>query len=106
VLLGDLTGDHGIARLEAMVRHTSGFAIAEVDLKLRGMVQLIGTAQSGRTDIHFAELLFDPILLPLSRRDAFTLIAADPRLLEPAHTPLRHAILNRFADSIRLADVG
>ena len=106
ILLGDLTGDPGIARLQAMVRHTSGFAIAEADLKLRGMGQLIGTAQSGRTDIHFAELLFDPILLPLSRRDAFTLIAADPRLLNTAHTPLRQAILNRFADSIILADVG
>ena len=106
VLLGDLTSEPGIARLQAMVRHSSGFAIAEADLKLRGMGQLIGTAQSGRTDIHFAELLFDPILLPLSRRDAFDLIAADPRLLDPAHAPLRRAILHRFADSISLADVG
>jgi ATP-dependent DNA helicase RecG len=89
-----------------MVRHTSGFLIAEADLKLRGMGQLIGTAQSGRTDFHFADLLFDPILLPLSRRDAFQLIAADPRLLDPSHTQLRQAILNRFADSITLADVG
>jgi ATP-dependent DNA helicase RecG len=106
VLLGDLSTDPGIARLQAMVRHSSGFQIAEADLKLRGMGQLIGTAQSGRTDFHFAELLFDPILLPLSRRDAFTLIAADPRLLDASHAPIRQALLNRFADSITLADVG
>ncbi len=106
VLLGDLTGDDGIARLNAMVKHASGFEIAEQDLKLRGMGQLIGTAQSGRTDIHFPDLLLDPILLPLSRRDAFQLIAGDPRLLLPAHAPLRKQILERFADTISLADVG
>ena len=106
VLLGDLTGDAGIARLQAMVQHTSGFQIAEVDLKLRGMGQLIGTDQSGRSGIHFAELLFDPILLPLSRRDAFNAIAADPRLLDAGHAKLRGAVLQRFADSITLADVG
>jgi ATP-dependent DNA helicase RecG len=106
VLLGDLATDPGIARLQAMVRHSSGFQIAEADLKLRGMGQLIGTAQSGRTDFHFAELLFDPILLPLSRRDAFNIVAADPRLLDASHTELRQAILKRFAETITLADVG
>jgi ATP-dependent DNA helicase RecG len=106
VLLGDLTGDDGIARLQAMVKHASGFLIAEADLKLRGMGQLIGTAQSGRTDFHFAELLFDPVLLPLSRRDAFQVVAADPRLLDAGHAKLRGAVLGRFKDTITLADVG
>jgi ATP-dependent DNA helicase RecG len=106
VLLGDLTTDAGVARLQAMVKYSSGFHIADADLKLRGMGQLIGYAQSGRTDIHFAELLFDPILLPLSRRDAFSLISADPRLLDASHVNLRQAILKRFADTITLADVG
>jgi ATP-dependent DNA helicase RecG len=106
VLLGDLTTDAGVSRLQAMVKFSSGFHIADADLKLRGMGQLIGYAQSGRTDIHFAELLFDPILLPLSRRDAFGLISADPRLLDASHVNLRQAVLGRFADTITLADVG
>jgi len=106
ILLGDQQTEDGIARLSAMVKHSSGFKIAEEDLKLRGMGQMIGTAQSGRTDIHFAELLFDPHLLPMSRRDAFNLVASDPRLLHVGHAELRTAILHRFADSITLADVG
>ncbi|MCL2646216.1 MAG: ATP-dependent DNA helicase RecG [Phycisphaerales bacterium] len=106
VLLADQSTDDAIARLQAMVHHASGFKIAEEDLKIRGMGQLIGTAQSGRTDLHFAELLFDPHLLPMSRRDAFNLIASDPRLLDPAHTNLRTEILQNFADTITLADVG
>jgi ATP-dependent DNA helicase RecG len=106
ILIGDLATDDAVKRLQAMVKHSSGFKIAEEDLRLRGMGHLIGTAQSGRTDLHFAELLFDPVLLPLSRRDAFQLIAHDPRLLDPGHAELRTAILTRFADSISLADVG
>ncbi|HVS70360.1 MAG TPA: ATP-dependent DNA helicase RecG [Phycisphaerae bacterium] len=106
ILLADQKTDEAVARIQAMVRHSSGFKIAEEDLKLRGMGHLIGTAQSGRTDIHFADLLFDPHLLPMSRRDAFNLIAADPRLLDSSHAVLRAQILTRFADSITLADVG
>ncbi len=106
ILLADQSTDDGIARLQAMTRHKSGFKIAEEDLKLRGMGQMIGTAQSGRTNIHFADLLFDPHLLPMSRRDAFNMIAADPRMLDPSHNQLRTEILNKFAESITLADVG
>ncbi|MEI8197255.1 MAG: ATP-dependent DNA helicase RecG, partial [Phycisphaerae bacterium] len=106
LLLADLATEDGEKRMQAMVKFTSGFKIAEEDLKLRGMGQLIGTAQSGRTDMAFADLLFDPILLTLARRDAFTLIAADPRLLDPTHAPLRRELLDTFGASISLADVG
>ena len=98
VLLADLATDDSIKRLQAMVKHSSGFKIAEEDLRLRGMGHLIGTAQSGRTDLHFADLLFDPHLLPLSRRDAFNMIASDPRLLDSSRIQnCAPAILNRFA---------
>ena len=106
ILLGDQSTDDSVSRLQAMVKHSSGFKIAEEDLKLRGMGQLLGTAQSGATDFHFADLLFDPHLLPMSRRDAFHLIAADPRLLDPTHAQLRTEVLTKFADTITLADVG
>jgi ATP-dependent DNA helicase RecG len=106
ILLGDQTTDDGIARLQAMVKYSSGFDISEQDLKLRGIGNIIGTAQSGATDMHFAELLFDPQLLPLSRRDAFNVVAADPRLLDPAHAQLRSEILSKFSGAITLADVG
>ncbi len=39
-------------------------------------------------------------------RDETGMIVADPRRLDPGHAKLRGAILNRFADSITLADVG
>ena len=106
ILISDQTTEEGIKRIDAMVRHSSGFKLSEEDLKLRGMGQIIGTAQSGRTDMHFPDLLFDSTLLPLARRDAFQVIAADPRLLDPTHHSLRQEVLTKFGDSITLADVG
>ena len=106
VLIGDNTTDDGIARLQAMVKHNSGFKIAEEDLKIRGMGEIIGTRQSGQSDMHFADLLLDTPLLMMARRDAFNMIAADPRLLAADHAEIRRAVLGKFGDSISLADVG
>ena len=46
----DLT-DAAVARLEALVRTTDGFELAEADLDIRGGGQLLGTRQSGLTDL-------------------------------------------------------
>jgi len=67
---------------------------------------IIGTRQSGQSDMHFADLLLDSGLLMMARRDAFHTIAADPRLLAPEHTEIRREVLGKFGDSISLADVG
>src|SRR5213075_3029410 len=44
------------ARLDALVRTTDGFELAEVDLDLRGGGHLLGTRQSGVTDLRFAHI--------------------------------------------------
>jgi ATP-dependent DNA helicase RecG len=62
--------EDGRRRLEALVRTTSGFALAEVDLALRGEGRLLGVAQSGRSDLRFARLARDRTLLTWAREDA------------------------------------
>ncbi len=106
VLIADNNTEDGIARLQAMVKYSSGFKIAEEDLKIRGMGEMIGTRQSGQSDMHFADLLLDTGLLMMARRDAFNMIAADPRLLVPEHAEIRREVLGKFGDMISLADVG
>ncbi len=59
--------DAAIARLEALVRTTDGFELADVDLELRGGGQLLGTRQSGLTDLRFAHLRKDRGLLEQAR---------------------------------------
>jgi ATP-dependent DNA helicase RecG len=45
-----------VRRLEALVETTDGFELAEVDLELRGEGQLLGTRQSGLSDLRFTKL--------------------------------------------------
>ena len=54
-------------RLQALVDSNDGFALAEVDLELRGEGQLLGTRQSGLTDLKFASLR-DRELIEKARR--------------------------------------
>ena len=66
--------ESAVERLEAMVRTTDGFELAEVDLELRGEGQLLGTRQSGLTDFRFAKLRADRDLLEEAREIAERLV--------------------------------
>ena len=72
----DLT-EPAIERLEALVRTNDGFELAEVDLDIRGSGQLLGTRQSGLTDLHFAHLRKDRSLLERARAVADELVDAE-----------------------------
>jgi ATP-dependent DNA helicase RecG len=62
--------DQAIRRLEALVETADGFALADVDLELRGEGQLLGTRQSGLSDLRFARLTRDRALLERARAAA------------------------------------
>jgi ATP-dependent DNA helicase RecG len=79
-----------LARLEALVRTTDGFELAEVDLELRGGGQLLGTRQSGLSDLRFARLREDRPLLERAR-------AAADELADVAG-PLADEVAARFAE--------
>ena len=49
---------------------TDGFELAEVDLELRGGGALLGTRQSGLSDLRFAHLRRDRDLLERARAEA------------------------------------
>ena len=72
-------------RLDTMVRTNDGFEIADVDLRLRGPGDLMGTQQSGITDLLIADLSKDAPLLTLARDAAQQVLAADPTLERPEH---------------------
>ena len=70
------------ARLQALVDTSDGFELAEVDLELRGAGELLGTRQSGLTDLRFAHLLRDRPLLELARAEAGPLVDAEGPLAD------------------------
>jgi ATP-dependent DNA helicase RecG len=75
-------GNNALARqrLEVLVGSSDGFAIAEMDLQLRGPGAVLGTRQSGLPDLALASLTDDGSVLELARDVAQALIAADPNL--------------------------
>lgn len=67
-------------RLETMVRTNDGFEIAEVDLKLRGPGDLMGTQQSGMLNLKIADIVKDNDILKSARYHAIQLLKDDPTL--------------------------
>jgi len=68
------------ARLEAMVRTTDGFELADEDLRLRGEGTLFDVKQSGLPDLRLARLADDLDLVRRARARAFAAIDRDPDL--------------------------
>ena len=61
-------------RLQALVDTSDGFELAEIDLELRGEGQLLGTRQTGLSDLAFTRLRSDRRLLERARRHAAGLV--------------------------------
>ncbi len=79
-------------RLETMVRSSDGFEIAEVDLKLRGPGDIMGTQQSGVLNLRIADIIKDKDILEQARYYAKNVLKLDPSLALPEHK----AILNTY----------
>jgi ATP-dependent DNA helicase RecG len=86
------------ARLDAMVRTTDGFALADEDLRLRGEGTLFDTKQSGMPDLKLARLAEDFDLVKRARARAFAQLEDDPQLVE--HPALLDELRRRFERSI------
>jgi ATP-dependent DNA helicase RecG len=85
-------------RLEAMVRTTDGFELADEDLALRGEGTLFDVRQSGMPDLKLARLAEDLDLVKRARARAFAVIETDPELGE--HPTLLGELRSRFERSI------
>ena len=70
-------------RLKTMVETTDGFKIAEVDLKLRGPGNIMGTQQSGVLNLKIADVVKDGATLVKARNAAIGLLQEDSNLSKP-----------------------
>ncbi len=75
--------DDAKTRLQTMVETSDGFKIAEVDLKLRGPGNLMGTQQSGVLNLKIADIVKDSNILREARLTAIDLLSKDPTLENP-----------------------
>jgi ATP-dependent DNA helicase RecG len=92
----------GSARLQALVEHSDGFKLAEIDLTLRKEGELVGTRQSGLGEFKFASLPEDADLLERARARAKEILAQDPGLDGSLHALLGEALEDAFgAEALR-----
>ena len=76
-------------RLQTMVRTNDGFEISEVDLKLRGPGDLMGTQQSGVLNLRIADIIKDSEILKIARSYAMQVLKADPNLASEENIPIK-----------------
>jgi ATP-dependent DNA helicase RecG len=93
-------------RLREFAKTSDGFRISEMDLKERGLGDLAGVRQSGGFSLRFADLSIDGDLVNAARREALTIIEADPALRDKKHGALRARIERRYERGIELFRVG
>jgi ATP-dependent DNA helicase RecG len=77
------------ARLETLRETEDGFRIAEMDLRLRGEGEVLGTRQSGAPGFRIARLDVHAHLLGAARDDAELILRNDPDLKSPRGRALR-----------------
>ncbi len=80
-------------RLETMCRTNDGFEIAEVDLKLRGPGDILGTQQSGVLNLKIADLVKDRDILMTAREYAIKLLKEDAAMEKPEHQKMREVFI-------------
>ncbi|WP_456285102.1 ATP-dependent DNA helicase RecG [Microbacterium sp. JZ101] len=89
-------------RVEAVAATLDGFALAEVDLELRGEGDVLGEAQSGvRSSLRLLRVVKDQALIALAREEADRVLAADPDLAR--HPGLADALARRVTQEERAA---
>ena len=93
MMTGQKLSNDSKIRMETMCRTNDGFEISEVDLKLRGPGDIMGTQQSGVLNLQIADLVRDRDILQLARHHAIKILKDDAPLARPEHAALRLAFL-------------
>ena len=107
LMTGGKVSEDGERRLDAMVRTSDGFQIAELDLELRGPGEFFGTRQAGMPSFQVANLIRDRQLLEAAKREAAMVLAGPNSEITQAEidAALRH-MRTRWHKSYGLVEVG
>jgi len=86
-----------IIRLRTMQDTTDGFEIAEVDMKLRGPGDMLGTKQSGLPDFKYTDLVEDTDIIISAKNAVVNLLKNDPKLELPKNAIIKNELYRRFS---------
>jgi ATP-dependent DNA helicase RecG len=94
-----------IIRLKSMEETSDGFKISEIDLKLRGPGDFLGTKQAGLPSFKFINLASDGDIVSNARKLAFEIIAADPHLRKTENQMLREHFIKLYKEGNHYFDI-
>jgi len=99
LMTGSKLSHEALTRMETMSRSNDGFEIAEMDLKLRGPGNMMGTQQSGILKFKIADLINDHSLLKAAREETMRIIKLDPLLKIADHQCIKKTLAGLKFDS-------
>ena len=107
LMTGGKVSEEGDRRLDAMVRTTDGFRLAELDLELRGPGEFFGTRQAGLPSFEVANLIRDRELLEAAKREAAAVLDGPNKDIsrQEIDRVVRH-MRQRWQKTYGLAEVG
>ena len=95
-----------LARLATMRDCTTGAAVAEADLRLRGPGDLLGARQTGALPLKFVHLIRDHRTIERARKLADEWLGRDPSLATRESEGARAAVRKMLALGFSLGDIG
>ncbi len=96
ILLGDPQTEDGKKRVDALIKTTNGFKIAEQDLEIRGPGQYFGRHQHGLNELKVVNPLTQLHVLEAARKEAIVIVKEDPLL--KAYPIVRDTIHKRYPE--------
>ncbi|MGE5479799.1 MAG: ATP-dependent DNA helicase RecG [Chloroflexota bacterium] len=88
-------------RLKTMEETTDGFKIAEIDLKLRGPGDMLGTRQSGLPLFKYVDLAADADIIAEANELAKKIVERDPKLEAAPNKLLKDRISDSIGDALK-----
>jgi ATP-dependent DNA helicase RecG len=90
------SGEDARKRLQILMKTSSGFEIAEEDLKIRGPGDFAGVRQSGLPDVKFLDIVRDFKIIKKAREEAFQLEKDDPDLSRKENILIREKLHEKY----------
>ncbi|HST08887.1 MAG TPA: helicase-related protein, partial [Terriglobales bacterium] len=107
LMTGGKISEEGEQRLDAMVRTSDGFQIAELDLQLRGPGEFFGTRQAGMPSFNVANLIRDRQILEAAQREAAAVLAGPgPEISQQEIDRAVRHMRTRWQSTFGLVEVG
>ena len=96
LMTSDKMSSDSRTRIKTMCETNDGFKISEVDMKLRGPGDILGTQQSGVVDFKRLDLAQDGHIIKAAKDTIEALLRVDPSLQQEQHQALKNYYIKQY----------